>query len=80
MELVKEEMTKEDLDAIAGGFQKVSDPIYKLEGNEEAVLRKCGYHIEKTNKGNCRVKYSNGTAIEPHVLENMCTVIKKMSN
>lgn len=77
MELVKEkELVKEDnLDEVAGGFATVSDPIYSLTENEVKVLKKAGYRLDRTNSGNYRVKYPNGTTIEPHVLGNMCNII-----
>ena len=70
------EMVKEDsLETIAGGFEKVSDPIYRLTTAEERVLKKAGYKIDKTNKGNCRVT-KNGKTIDPTALESMCQVVK----
>lgn len=76
MELIKDE----ELEGTAGGFEKVSDPIYSLTFDEKKVLEKLGYRLDKTKSGNYRVYYSNGCTIEPHVLENMCKAIPIAKN
>lgn len=69
-----------ELGEVAGGFQQVSDPIYSLTNREQSVLKSMpGIKLERTNSGNYRVKYSNGTTIEPHVLSWMCKTIDTAS-
>lgn len=72
MEIVE----NDSLETVAGGFETVSDPIYKLTLSEERVLKKAGYKIDKTKKGNCRVTDSRGNTIDPKTLEGMCKVVK----
>ena len=74
-----EKLEFDELGNVAGGFATVSDPIYSLTSREEAVLKGMGLNLEKTRSGIFRVKYSNNTTIEPHVLSWMCKTIDETS-
>ena len=75
MEIKIEKIDDQQLGEVGGGFSTVSDPVYSLTTKEHEVLKELGFNLKKTNSGNYKVYYSNGTTIEPHVLNYMCSAI-----
>lgn len=65
----------------AEGFKQMSDPIYGLTSREQSLLKSMdNIQLDKTNSGNFRVRYTNGTTLDPHVLSIMCKAINAISD
>ncbi len=70
-------MSNEEIENISGGFEIVSDPIYKLSYEEERGLRAAGYNLRKTKNGNFRITNEDGKMAGPSEIQTICKVINR---
>lgn len=73
-------LSEKDLEDLRGGYEMVSDPIYKLTSKESQALSQAGYKLKKTNSGNYRITDGNGKMVSPSEIEVLCKVINRLSN
>ncbi len=72
-------LTQEELANLSGGYEIVSDPIYKLTDKEARALSSVGYRLKRTNSGNYRIMDENGKMASPSEIATVCKVIKRAS-
>ncbi len=70
-------MSNEEIENISGGLEIVSDPIYKLNYEEEKGLKSAGYRLSKTKKGNFRITNEDGKMASPSEIQTICRLINR---
>lgn len=72
-------LTEEESANLGGGYEIVSDPIYKLTDKESRALSSGGYKLKKTNSGNYRIMDENGKMASPSEIATICKVVNRTS-
>ena len=76
MEILK----NEEMENVSGGYEMVSDPIYKLTANEVTYLKEVGYKLTATKSGNYRIKDNSGKMADSNEIQIVCKTINKLVN